>query len=170
MVSELETLCIALRIRCEAHPYKVTLRKGNRRLTVPFFMGPTHSSEPTAADVLSCIVSDAHAGEDSFENSALTSDTTPTAERLKRRTRRVRNWPRAFGPFWAIALTRSRERSTDMKLYQTLAQTVGAYRRCVESKNLEWQQRHEERILAAVKECMPSGSGFDNGTTLGRIG
>lgn len=49
------------------HAYKVTLRLGRRRLTVPFFMGPLHTREPTAADVLSCMVSDAFAGEQNFE-------------------------------------------------------------------------------------------------------
>jgi|SRR5579864_391102 len=49
------------------HAYKVTLRLGRRTLTVPFFMGPAHCKEPTAADVLSCLVSDAFAGEQSFE-------------------------------------------------------------------------------------------------------
>ena len=41
------------------HPYKVTLRYRGRRLTCPFFMGPAHEREPSAADVLSCLISDA---------------------------------------------------------------------------------------------------------------
>lgn len=41
------------------HPYKVTLRLGRRALTVPFFQGPAHTKEPTAADVLHCLCSDA---------------------------------------------------------------------------------------------------------------
>jgi hypothetical protein len=49
------------------HPYKVTLRFGRRSLTVPFFMGPARCNAPTAADVLLCLVSDASAGEQSFE-------------------------------------------------------------------------------------------------------
>lgn len=51
-----------------AHPYKVTLSFGRRRLTTPFFMGAARTSEPTAADVLSCLVSDVHSGEQSFED------------------------------------------------------------------------------------------------------
>ena len=81
MRSELERLCEKKHVRCEAqyggvevpegwtpgtHPYKVTLRKGNRRLTVPFFMGPANEKEPTAADVLHCLVSDARMGEMDF--------------------------------------------------------------------------------------------------------
>lgn len=49
------------------NPWKVTLRKGRKRLTVPFFTGPGCSGEPTAADVLSCIVSDVNAGEQTFK-------------------------------------------------------------------------------------------------------
>lgn len=30
--------------------------------------------------------------------------------------------------------------------------------------DLEWSKRHEDRILAIVKEHLPSGSGFDSGT------
>lgn len=42
-----------------SHAYKVTLRYQGRRLTVPFYMGPAHTKEPTAAGVLSCLISDA---------------------------------------------------------------------------------------------------------------
>ena len=31
--------------------------------------------------------------------------------------------------------------------------------------DLEWPKRHKDRILAIVKEHMPSGSGFDSGTS-----
>lgn len=79
---KLSTLCETLKITSKAvyggevpegwtpgtHPYKVTLRFEGRRLTVPFFMGPAHTKEPTAADVLSSITSDARAGEQSFED------------------------------------------------------------------------------------------------------
>jgi hypothetical protein len=85
MVSELERLCEARRVKIEstygavelpegwardAHPYKVTLRYQGRRLTVPFFMGSAHTSEPSAADVISCLCSDARSGEQSFEDFA----------------------------------------------------------------------------------------------------
>lgn len=41
--------------------WRVTLRRRNprRSLTVPFSMGPAHSHEPTAPEVLDCLVSDA---------------------------------------------------------------------------------------------------------------
>ena len=82
-MSQLTALCDRLRIRVsaeygavelpegwarDAHPYKVRLRFQGRALTVPFFMGSGHSSEPTAADVLSCLCSDANIGEQSFED------------------------------------------------------------------------------------------------------
>lgn len=39
-----------------------------RRITVPFYQGAGHSAEPTAADVLSCLILDASAADyDSFE-------------------------------------------------------------------------------------------------------
>lgn len=74
MTSELQRLCDRKGVRIasqyggveipedhpsDMHPYKVTLRYQGRRLTVPFFMGSAHTSEPTAADVLSCLCSDA---------------------------------------------------------------------------------------------------------------
>ena len=50
--------------------YHVTLRRRvdgrARSLTTFFSMGPAHSSEPSAADVLSCLVSDTSSGEMSF--------------------------------------------------------------------------------------------------------
>lgn len=85
--SELDRLCSSLGVRAEttygndeldasdgyddwrrtAHPWTVTLRYGRRRLTVPFWTGSAHTEDPTAADVLACLVSDARAGEQSFE-------------------------------------------------------------------------------------------------------
>jgi len=53
-----------------------------------------------------------------------------------------------------------------MKLYQQLASLVQTRLNCIESKNDEWFDKHEERIEALVKNHMPSGSGFDSGTAL----
>jgi hypothetical protein len=81
--SELQRLCDKLKIKAVAtygavevpegwthgtHPYKVKLTFQKRSMTVPFFMGPAHEKEPTAADVLSCLCSDARAADDSFED------------------------------------------------------------------------------------------------------
>lgn len=55
-------------------------------------------------------------------------------------------------------------------LYVVLARAVGAYQRCTESSanasQAGWAPRHKERIETFVKQYMPRGSGFDNGTTL----
>jgi hypothetical protein len=50
-------------------------------------------------------------------------------------------------------------------LYQELAQLVAVRLACLETVN-PWAERHEQRIINLVSEYMPSGSGFDNGTTL----
>jgi hypothetical protein len=52
------------------------------------------------------------------------------------------------------------------KLYKVLAGLVNARATCIATGNKEWEHRHEERILALVKNHMPSGSGFDNGTQI----
>ncbi len=51
-----------------SHSWTVTLKHGRRRLTVDFFQGPAHHAEPSAADVLACLCSDARAGDQSFES------------------------------------------------------------------------------------------------------
>jgi hypothetical protein len=51
-------------------------------------------------------------------------------------------------------------------LYRTLAGLVQARLNCIEQNNTEWRDKHEDSIFALVKEHMPSGSGFDSGTTL----
>ncbi len=52
------------------------------------------------------------------------------------------------------------------KLYRRLATLVSAYHRCVETKNTLWEEKHEEEIERLVKNFLPSGSGFDSGTTI----
>lgn len=52
----------------QAHPYRVTLTYERRRLTVDFFMGSANTSEPDAEGVIDCLLSDAQAGEQSFED------------------------------------------------------------------------------------------------------
>jgi hypothetical protein len=51
-----------------------------------------------------------------------------------------------------------------VKLYQELAQLLIARSNCLASKHAEWASKHEDKILALVKDHMPSGSGFDCGT------
>lgn len=50
----------------DANPWTVRLRYQGRSLTVPFWTGSAITEEPTAGDVLSCVVSDALAGEQDF--------------------------------------------------------------------------------------------------------
>lgn len=55
-------------------------------------------------------------------------------------------------------------------LYQELSSTIQAFKHCA-SKDAnemqqEWAGKHEETIERLVKEHMPSGSGFDCGTTV----
>lgn len=52
-----------------------------------------------------------------------------------------------------------------MPLYRKLATAVDALERCQKTGN-DWAAVWENRIASAVREHMPSGSGFDNGTTL----
>jgi len=49
-----------------AHSWTVTLRLGRKRMTVDFFGGAA-TGEPTASEVLSCLISDACAEGESFE-------------------------------------------------------------------------------------------------------
>lgn len=82
-MSAFERFCEAKRVRIDAedggvplpdgwpagtHPYKVTLRYQRRSMTTPFFMGPALERDPSAADVLACLLSDASCAESSFED------------------------------------------------------------------------------------------------------
>ena len=83
MTSQLERLCDKLGVTvetldCIAVPdhwpqgtwgINVRLRYKRRQLTTPFYLGPAHTSEPSAGDVLSCLISDANTAEcsDTFE-------------------------------------------------------------------------------------------------------
>lgn len=86
-----------------AFHWKVTLRCGKRRLTTEFHQGPAHTSEPSAADVLSCLVSDAASVE--FEGSfeawadSLGYDAdSRRAERTYKACERIRDQIRRFLP------------------------------------------------------------------------
>lgn len=51
-------------------------------------------------------------------------------------------------------------------LYAEIASLICARQNCIKTGNHEWQGKHEERILALVKETAPSGSGIDCGTKI----
>lgn len=52
----------------KAHPYTVTLKYDRKQMTIPFFMGPALSHEPTDKDVLPCLISDYSVLGESFED------------------------------------------------------------------------------------------------------
>ena len=52
------------------------------------------------------------------------------------------------------------------KLVTVIASTIQARLNCIERDNAEWLDKHEERILALVKNEMPSGCGIDCGTRI----
>jgi hypothetical protein len=51
-------------------------------------------------------------------------------------------------------------------VYQEIAGLLGAIAACRKSGNAEWLAKHQERLAAIVREYMPSGAGWDNGTSL----
>jgi hypothetical protein len=114
MKSELQNVCDRFNIKCEAemvgenpnmggdmpagsYHYKVRLSRnvpgyGPRQITTYFSCGPAWDREPQAADVLSCLISDARSGEESFEDfcSELGYDSdSRQAERIWRTCRKV---------------------------------------------------------------------------------
>ncbi len=53
-----------------------------------------------------------------------------------------------------------------MKLYVKIASLLGATVGCIQSGNVEWQNKHEEELRFIEKNLLPSGSGFDCGTRI----
>jgi hypothetical protein len=52
------------------------------------------------------------------------------------------------------------------KVYVHIALLLDARARCEERGNREWFSRHTERINALAREYLPSGSGWDSGTSV----
>ncbi len=52
------------------------------------------------------------------------------------------------------------------KLVTALASRVQAMRNCEQTGNLEWFARHRETLHELVRDRLPSGCGFDNGTVI----
>lgn len=48
--------------------------------------------------------------------------------------------------------------------YSKLANLFVAHENCVKSGNKEWENNHGEKLEEFVKNYLPHGSGFDNGT------
>jgi hypothetical protein len=51
-------------------------------------------------------------------------------------------------------------------LYKAIASTLDAYKRCIETGNKEWEDKHGELLEEFQGNYYPSGSGFNQGTTL----
>lgn len=51
------------------------------------------------------------------------------------------------------------------KLYAIIARALDARANCLKSGNDEWFEKHGKRIRDLTRDFMPSGSGFNNGTT-----
>ena len=51
-----------------------------------------------------------------------------------------------------------------MKLYQEIAALINAIENCTRTSNHEWDTKHYDKIMSIVRNEMPDGSGFDNGT------
>jgi hypothetical protein len=49
-----------------------------------------------------------------------------------------------------------------------IAHHVSAIVNCQNSGNIQWEATHKEELAKLVKESLPSGSGFDNGTQIDR--
>ena len=52
-----------------------------------------------------------------------------------------------------------------MKLYQKIASSIQAHKNCIESGNKEWEDNHYVTLME-YSNLLPSGSGFDSGTTI----
>ena len=53
---------------CPARHYVVTLKRQRRQMAVPFSCGLGIESEPTAADVLDCLLSDYYTADNTFDD------------------------------------------------------------------------------------------------------
>lgn len=55
------------------------------------------------------------------------------------------------------------------KVVEAIASRVHAMLSCQASGNTEWFEKHGDAADALVKDHLPRGSGFDNGTTLDNV-
>lgn len=54
----------------------------------------------------------------------------------------------------------------NLTLAEQIASSIQAWHNCHESGNLEWLHRHEDEADTLASSLLPSGSGFDNGTSI----
>lgn len=53
-----------------------------------------------------------------------------------------------------------------MKTYREIASLLDAIENCKTHGNSEWEAKNSERLQTLVRDMLPHGGGFDNGTTL----
>jgi hypothetical protein len=54
----------------------------------------------------------------------------------------------------------------EKQAYKLIAELITAIENCKRSNNVEWLDKHSERLDAITDAVLPSGSGFDSGCTL----
>lgn len=52
------------------------------------------------------------------------------------------------------------------RVYECIARAIVARQNCHDSENVEWFDRHTERVESLIREHLPRGSGFDRGTSI----
>lgn len=55
-----------------------------------------------------------------------------------------------------------------MRVYQAIPIALHAWRNCLQSGNLEWADKWDDRLEWIERNMLPHGSGFDAGTTIDR--
>jgi hypothetical protein len=71
------------------HAYKVTLRRGARSFSLPFYQGSAHTAPPTLADVMDCLRSDAQCIQDDDETVRDLGLTVAQLRQAQKQTARV---------------------------------------------------------------------------------
>ena len=57
-------------------------------------------------------------------------------------------------------------RGLTQPLYKHIVSSVVARANCQKTGNTEWELKHAETLETIARECLPSGSGIDNGTQI----
>jgi hypothetical protein len=88
----------------KAHNYRVTLRYQRRRITIDFFMGEAITDAPTVDVVMDCLISDAMAADQGFEDfcadMGLDTDSRQAERTWKGCLAVSRKLRRLLGPEW----------------------------------------------------------------------
>jgi hypothetical protein len=97
----------------QSHGYTVTLKYQRRQMTTPFYMGYAHTDEPTALDVLECLLSDSDVEDYEFEEWASNLGYDPDSRRAERiyktATRQTKKLHQFLGEDYELFLASLRE-------------------------------------------------------------